>query len=181
MVDVLNYKNEIIKAMNYLAEQKDTIFLGQTVACPGSIISNTLTDIPIFNPKLKRLELPVAEELQVGQSIGLALAGFVPISIFPRVDFLLCAVNQLSNHLDVLDELTSGQFQAHVIIRTIVGTKKPLDAGCQHCRDHTEVFKALLQHVQVIKLTDAKEVMPAYKYAYQFNGATLIVELAELY
>ena len=177
MGKVLNYKDEITDAMHYLSEQDKTIFLGQTTIYPGSVISDTLRCVDLR----KTYEFPVAEEMQVGVSTGLAMAGFIPISIFPRFDFLLCAVNQLSNHLDVLDELTSGQFQAHVIIRTIVGTKKPLDAGCQHCRDHTEAFRKLLKNITVFKLTDAKEVMPVYKLAYENHGASLIVEMAELY
>lgn len=177
MGEILNYKEEITNAMNYLAEQDKTIFIGQTTVYPGSVLSDTLKCVPLN----KTYELPVMEECQVGLSTGLAMAGFIPISIFPRFDFLLCAVNQLSNHLDVLDELTSGQFQAKVIIRTIVGTRKPLNAGCQHCRDHTEVFAKLLRNIPVFKLTEAKEVMPAYRYAYENHGASLIVEMAELY
>ena len=36
----------------------------------------------------------------MGLSLGLALQGFVPVSIYPRIDFLLSATNQLVNHLD---------------------------------------------------------------------------------
>ena len=46
------------------------------------------------------IELPVAEEMQMGMSFGMSLDGTIPISIYPRWNFLLCAINQLVNHLD---------------------------------------------------------------------------------
>ena len=59
-------------------------------------MSNTLKNIS----KNKLLELPVAEEMQMGITLGLAMDGNIPISIFPRWNFLLYAVNQLINHID---------------------------------------------------------------------------------
>ena len=56
---------------------------------------NTVKDIPD-----QLVELPVAEEMQMGMSLGLALDGKVPISIFPRWNFLLCGMNQLVYHID---------------------------------------------------------------------------------
>ena len=59
-------------------------------------MSNTLKGIS----KKKLLELPVAEELQMGVTLGLSMDGNIPISIYPRWNFLLYAVNQLINHVD---------------------------------------------------------------------------------
>ena len=89
------YFDELKRAMEWLAGHDDTIFLGQAVAVPGTAMSNTLTGIA----QEKLIEFPVAEEMQMGMSLGLALAGQVPISIYPRWNFLLLAMNQLVNHL----------------------------------------------------------------------------------
>ncbi len=82
--------------MEYLAKDKKTIFIGQAVEVPGTSMSNTLKSIN----KKKLLELPVAEEMQMGITLGLAMDGNIPISIYPRWNFLLYAVNQLINHID---------------------------------------------------------------------------------
>jgi len=173
----LNYKEEVIKAMDLLARHPKTYFIGQTIIYPGSVLSDTLEGVPIE----KKLELPVAEEMQMGMSIGLALEDYIPISIYPRIDFLLLACNQLANHLDVLPELTHNEFQAKIIIRTIVGAREPMNPGIQHCRDHTEVFKALLKNVVVVKLSSAEQVIPVYTEALKGNKSTLIIEEAKLY
>src|ERR1035438_8566992 len=39
-------------------------------------------------PREKLLEMPVTEELQMGVSTGLALTGLVPVTIYPRWNFL---------------------------------------------------------------------------------------------
>ena len=82
--------------MDFLASKKNTIFIGQAVAVPGTAMSNTLKDIA----KKKLIELPVAEEMQMGMSLGLAMDENVTISIFPRWNFVLYGINQLVNHID---------------------------------------------------------------------------------
>ena len=44
--------------------------------------------------------MPVFEDVQMGMATGLALLGFVPITCYPRFDFLILSMNQLVNHLD---------------------------------------------------------------------------------
>ena len=177
MGEILKYKEEVTRAMNLLAQYPKSYFIGQTVKYAGSVISSTLENVP----DNKKLELPVAEEMQMGMSIGLALEGYLPISIYPRIDFLLLAINQLSNHLDVLGELTHNEFQAKVIIRTIIGQTEPMYPGIQHCRDHTEMFKVLLKNILVVKLESAEQVMPVYIGALKSDKSTLIIEEARLY
>ena len=46
----------------------------------------------------------------MGMTTGLALAGAVPVSIFPRWNFLLCAMSQLVNHLDKLQAMSNGRY-----------------------------------------------------------------------
>jgi len=174
---LMNYKEEIKKAMQMLGEHPKTIFIGQTVEYKGSVIFGSLENVA---PE-KKIELPIIEDTQMGMSIGLSLEGFLPISIFPRMDFLVCALNQLMNHLDKTKEMSNGQFKPKVIIRTMVGGTEPLYPGCQHCSDYTEALKILLKEVDVVKLKRADEIMPAYKKALESDKSTLIIEIADLY
>ena len=176
MGDVLNYREEIIKAMRLLAEDERVIFIGQNVIYSGAIaVHQTLEDIPMS----KKLELPVAEDMQIGLSIGLSLDGYIPVSIFPRIDFLIIATNQLANHLDKIEEMSCGRFKPKVIIRTGIGSIRPLDPGPQHCQDYTMALEALLTNVDVVKLVEADTIVPAYKRALESNRSTILIELAE--
>src|SRR5258708_1242551 len=103
----MKYFDEMCRAMEFLAQDKRTLFLGQAVGCAGTGMTNTLKNVP----REKLLELPVTEELQMGMSTGLALAGVVPVSIYPRWNFLLLAVNQIVNHLDKLPIVSEGGYK----------------------------------------------------------------------
>ena len=123
------------------------------------------------------------EDTQMGISTGLALNGFVPVTCYPRFDFLILSLNQLVNHLDKIREMSLGKLNAKVIIRTSIGAKKPLDGGPQHTQDHTIALKKMLQNVEVIKLKHTKQIFKAYKKALdrKDNKSTLIVEYGDFY
>jgi pyruvate/2-oxoglutarate/acetoin dehydrogenase E1 component len=169
------YQKNLCKAMNMLAKENKTIFLGQTIVYGGSPMFNSCKDVSAK----KKMEMPVAEDMQMGMSIGLALEGFIPISIFPRIDFLICAVNQLVNHLDKCEEMSKGEFCPGVVIRTQLGNTKPLYPGCQHCGDYTQGLKKMLKNVEVVRLKDPDKVIETYKHALNMTKqglSTLIIE-----
>src|SRR5579859_3078312 len=108
----MRYKNELMRAMDYLSQDGRILFLGQAVAYTGTAMTGTLINIP----KVKLIEFPVAEEMQLGASIGLSLGGFIPVTIYPRFNFLLLAMNQLVLHLDKLKAMSQNGYQPKVII-----------------------------------------------------------------
>ena len=144
----------------------------QSVAYSGHIMSTTLEGVP----REKLLEFPVAEELQLSASIGLALEGFLPVSIFPRIDFLMRCMDSLVNHLDKITWMSRGQFQPKVIIRTMVGSIRPLHPGPQHSQDYTSALRLMLTNVDVVRLTRAEEIVPAYESALASERSTILVE-----
>jgi pyruvate/2-oxoglutarate/acetoin dehydrogenase E1 component len=166
------YDEELKNAMIELSKKEDTIFLGQSMVYGGIAIANSFKDIPIN----KRIEMPVAENLQLGISTGLALAGYTPISVYPRWNFLLLAADQLVNHLDKLPLMTDGKYHPKVIIRVAVGVRHPVDPQDQHVGDFSEAFSKMLKTVNVIKLKSAEEIVPAYLSAYNSINSTILVE-----
>lgn len=163
--------------MKFISEDERSIFLGQCVGYPGNALYKTVCDI---DPK-KRIELPVMEETQMGMSIGLALNGFLPVSIYPRWNFLALATNQLANHLDKFPEMTGDRVNPKVIIRVCIGSTEPLHPGAQHCSDFTEAYKVLLNNINVVKLEEPEEVFPAYEKAIKSSNSTIVVEVADYY
>lgn len=175
----MKYKKSIVEAMKYLALDKRTIFIGQSVCYSGHVMFNTLEDANV--PMDKRIELPVFEDTQMGISIGLSLGGFIPVSIYPRIDFLMSAMNQLVNHLDKIEQMSNGEFVPKVIIRTMVGSKEPLNPGLQHCQDHTEALKLLCPSISIKKLDKAYKVTEEYEWALENKQSTILVEYGDLY
>jgi len=173
----MTYKDEIIKAMNWLGKQEDTMFIGQSVKWKGTGLYWTIKDVP----DNKKIELPIFEDIQMGMTIGMSLEGLIPISIFPRWDFLILALNELVNHLDKFEEMSDGQFKPKIIIRTSVGSVKPLFPGPQHCNDHTDAVRLMCTNINVVKLTNKKMIMEEYAKAFESDKSTILVEMPDLY
>ena len=173
------YFDELKRSMEWLASKEDTIFIGQAVGAPGTAMFNTLKDID----EKKRIEFPVMENTQLGASIGAALNGTKVISIFPRFNFLICAADQLFNHLDKIKTYSHDEFQPSLIIRVGIGSIRPLHPQAQHCADWTEAFKLLADNgnIEVIKLEEPEDIFPAYKKAYERDDgkSTIIVEVSD--
>ena len=173
----MKYKDELIRSMEWLGEKDNTLFLGQATAFSGHAISGTLTEVP----KEKLIELPVMEEVQMGMCAGLSLEGYVPISIYPRFNFMMLGINQLVNHIDKMKEMTKSMLVPKVIIRVAVGAKKPIDGGSQHTQDFTESLKHMLTDVEVVELKEPEQIFTTFKEAYNRNGSTLVVEWGDFY
>ena len=158
-----------------LAADPRTIFLGQAVAYPGTAMTGTLRTVPAS----RKIELPVCEELQMGMSIGLALQGHVPVSIFPRWNFLILAANQLINHLDKLPLIGAGR--PTVLVRVGVGAYTPLDPGPQHIGNFTAAFRSMCETIRFVTLERAEDIVPAYRAALEREGSTVLVEISDRY
>ena len=163
--------------MDFLAQHPDTIFIGQAVVYEGTAMYSTLKDVPLD----RKVEMPVCEDLQAGITNGLALYGKIPVSIYPRWNFLLLAVNQLVNHLDKLPEFSG--YPTKAIIRTGIGSICPLNPQIQHVGDFTDAFKLMLKNIEVIRLDEPEEIFPAYKKALERTDgkSTLLVEWGDFY
>lgn len=165
--------------MTYVGQHPDALFVGQSIQYPGTPMYGTLEEVA---PE-KKYEVPVFEETQLGISIGLALEGYVPVSIFPRFNFLLVAMDQLVNHLDKIPDISQGKLAPKVIVRTMVGGVRPLNAGVQHSGNFTEGLRQMLDNVVVEDLTEPEMIFPAYKQALERTDgkSTVLIEYGDFY
>jgi pyruvate/2-oxoglutarate/acetoin dehydrogenase E1 component len=171
------YNQELKRTMTWLSEQPNTIFLGQAVEYAGTGCYESLTEIA---PK-RKMEFPVAENFQLGVSVGLAMNGFVPVSVVPRWNFLLCATDQIVNHLDKLSSLSAGRCCPKVIIRVAVGSERPVDPQDQHKGNFSDAFRLMCKTVNIIECHTPEDIMPAYQLAYFRNDgrSTIVVEFPD--
>ena len=151
-------------AMQMLAAEGG-IFVGQSVRYPGAMF-NSLDGVPYS----QRVEFPVAEGLQLGYCIGLALAGHLPVCIFPRMDFTILALDQLVNHLDKMHP------QPKVIIRTAIGSRTPLNAGEQHTQDHVSAYQLMMPNIPIYRVENDADIANVYKLALKREGSIIVVE-----
>jgi len=167
----MSYHQELCRAMSMLADA-GAVFLGQAVACDGTAMRSTLKHLP---PQ-QLVEMPVAENMQLGMCTGIALAGGLPVCCFPRINFMLEAMSQLVSHLDKIPLYSDGGYRPKVIIRTAIATDTPLNPGDQHLGNYTSAIRAMLQTVQVREMFSASQVTEFYEEAANGEGAWLMIE-----
>jgi pyruvate/2-oxoglutarate/acetoin dehydrogenase E1 component len=173
----MSYFDELKKSMDWLGAQPNTLFLGQAVGVSGTFMYNTIKDVP----SEKRRELPVCESFQMQMTLGLSLAGYTPISIFPRLNFLTLALGDLINMVDKIPDISKGKAPTSMIIRTAVGPDTPIHPGHQHVGDFTEAFKKLFKNIEVIRFDKEEQIFPAYKAAYENKKKSyLLIEVGNL-
>ena len=175
----MQYFEELKKSMTWLGKKQNTVFIGQAVSYPGTAMTNTLSNVS----KKKLIELPVAEEMQMGMSLGMSFNGIIPISIFPRWNFVLCGMNQLINHIDKLKYMNGQGFNSKIIIRTAIGSERPLHPQFQHVGDLTSGLRQILHDIDIIVLEEPRDIYTSYKFAYlrKDGKSTIIVEYGDYY
>ena len=172
---ISHYKNALTNAMTFLGKQENTIFIGQQIIYAGNPMSTTLGNVP----KEKMIELPVMEETQMGMSMGLAMTGNTVITFYPRWDFIICAANQLINHVDKYELMTGKKI--NLLIRLGKGSDTPLDPGHQHKGNYLTEFRTMCKNIIFHDLTRSEMIEDLYIEAYNQGGIHVLVEYPHLY
>src|SRR3989344_53299 len=172
----MKYQEAIKKSMEMIAEDEKSVFIGYNISY-GSKAYGTLKDIP----DSKKIETPVTENLMMGLAMGMSLEGFRPIVFFERHDFMLIALDAIVNHLDKFEVMSNGQYKLPVIIRATVGSKKPLDPGPQHTKDHSEILKNIVKYIKDYEPKTPKEILEIYEKIRNTDSPVIIIERRDLY
>ena len=176
----MKYFDELKRTMEWIATQPNTLFVGQTVAGPGTFMFQTLRDCP----KDRTLEMPINESFQMQFTLGLALAGYIPISVYPRQNFLLLGTGDMSNVIDKIPAISSNELIPRILIRVAVGPDSPVHPGHQHVGNFAESFRKLFSWINVVELNEPEEIFPAYQHALERSDdkrATLLIEHGNYY
>lgn len=169
------YKDALTESMTFLGQQENTIFIGQQILFAGNPMSTTLGNVS----KDKMIEVPVMEETQMGMTLGLSMTEKTVISFYPRWDFIICASNQLINHLDKFEMMTGTK--PNIIIRLGKGSDTPLDPGHQHKGNYFTEFSSLCKNITFHNLLTTEGIVESYKHAYNSGGVHVLVEYPQLY
>jgi pyruvate/2-oxoglutarate/acetoin dehydrogenase E1 component len=174
----MTYFDKLKEAAEELAKDQKVIFVGQAVAYPGTAVTKQLKDIP----KEQLLELPVAEDFQAGFCIGLALEGFLPVSIYPRFNFAILACNQIFNHLDKWAAMSDGESNPKIITKVVVGSIHPLHPGFQHSSDYVHAMRDMATNIAVFNMVDTDMITPCYDWAHnKIPQSSILVEHGDMY
>ena len=79
--------------------------------------------------------------------------------------------------------MSNDSYKTKVIVRTGIGSERPLHPQYQHVGDFTDAVKKMCSNIEVIKLNETKDIFPAYKKALEREDgkSTIVVEYGDYY
>ena len=149
----LSYVEAINEALSQLLDRDErTLLIGQGVNSPWYVGSATRGLFNRFGPD-RVIDTPVSENGITGVATGAALAGMRPILVFPRMDFMYYAMDQIANHAANWHYMFGGQLSVPLTIWAII------NRGGEQSAQHSQALQAVFSHIPGLKV-----VMPGTPY-----------------
>jgi len=146
----ISYCEALNEAMSQEMERDPTVFVyGIGVPDHKRIFGSTVGLVEKFGSE-RCFDTPLSEDAMTGFGLGAAINGMRPIHVHMRVDFLLLAMNQLSNMVSSYRYTSAGKLKVPMVIRAVIG--RGWGQGSQHSKSMYSVFA----HVPGLKV-----VLPA--------------------
>lgn len=121
---------------------------------------------------------PLSEDAMTGIAIGAAMAGYRPIHVHIRMDFMLLCMNQLINMAAKAHYMYAGQVQVPLVVRTMIG--RSWGQGGQH----SQALHALFMHIPGLKVvapSNANDAKGCMITAIRDNNPVIFIEHRLLY
>ncbi len=149
----LQYSLAINEALHQMMELDDSVFLiGQGVKSPW-YVGNTCRDLLQKFGAKRVIDTPVSENAITGAAVGAAIAGMRPVTVHPRMDFMLYALDPIINEAANWHYMYGGKSSVPVVIWSII------NRGGEQAAQHSQALHALFAHIPGLKV-----VMPSTPY-----------------
>ena len=145
----------INKALNFaLQHDENVIVFGEDVGKNGGVFRATIGLQEKFPDRV--LDVPLAENMIAGISVGMAACGLRPVAEIQFMGFLYAALDQIISHASRMRNRTQGRLACPMVIRTTYG------AGIHAPEHHSESTEAILAHIPGIKVVVPSSPKMAY-------------------
>ena len=139
--------SEAIRETLYQTMEADphTVLFGQGVSSPWYVGNTTLGLEKCFGER-RVIDTPVSENCIAGSAVGCALAGIRTVLVFPRMDFMLYAMDQILNHAANWRYMFGGKMNIPLTIWAII------NRGGEQAAQHSQAFHAIFAHIPGLKI-----------------------------
>jgi len=143
---LIRYVDAIAEACAQEMDIDDKVFVyGLDVDDHKAIQGSTAGLLEKFGPN-RIFSTPLSEDAMTGFGVGAAMAGFRPIHVHIRMDFVLLAMNQLVNMAAKSHYMYDGQVNVPIVIRAMIG--RSWGQGAQH----SQALHSMFMHVPGLKV-----------------------------
>lgn len=149
----MGFAQAINEAFYQLLEaDKNVMLIGQGVTSPWYVGATTIGLVEQFGEK-RVIDTPVSESGIMGAVAGASLVGVRPIIVFPRMDFMYYAFDQIANHIAPWHFMFGGKRGMPLVIWAII------NRGGEQAAQHSQAIQAMFAHMPGLKV-----VMPSTPY-----------------
>ena len=143
---IISYVEALNEALKQKLAADERVFLiGQGVNSPWYVGKTTSGLIDRFG-KERIIDTPVSENGVAGVAIGAALAGMRPILLFPRMDFMYLALDQIVNQAANWHYMFGGQNSVPLTIWAII------NRGGEQAAQHSQALQSIFSHIPGLKV-----------------------------
>jgi len=140
----------VVEAVNQalafeMARDERVVVLGEDVGLSGGVFRATDGLFARYGES-RVIDTPLAEGVIAGASIGLAMAGWVPVAEIQFLGFVHNGFNQVVDQLARVRYRSAGRFSAQVTIRA------PYGGGVRAPELHSDAFEAHFTHAPGLKV-----------------------------
>jgi len=174
----ISYCEALNEAMSQEMERDPNVFVyGIGVPDHKKIFGSTVGLLEKFGPE-RCFDTPLSEDAMTGFGLGAAINGMRPIHIHIRMDFLLLAMNQLSNMVSSYRYTSVGKLKVPLVIRAIIG--RGWGQGSQHSKSMYSVF-AHIPGLKVVLPTTPRDAKGLLISAIRDDNPVIFIEHRWLY
>ncbi len=174
----ISYCEALNEGMYQEMERDPTVFAyGIGVPDHKRIFGSTVGLLEKFGPE-RCFDTPLSEDAMTGFGLGTAINGMRPIHIHMRVDFLLLAMNQLSNMVSSYRYTSAGKLKVPMVIRAVIG--RGWGQGFQHSKSMYSVF-AHIPGLKVVLPTTPRDAKGLLISAIRDDNPVIFMEHRLLY
>lgn len=170
---LIRYVDALAEAVHQEMERDEKVFLfGLDVDDHKAIQGSTAGLLEKFGPD-RIFGTPLSEDAMTGFAVGAAMAGYRPIHVHIRMDFMMLCMNQLVNMAAKAHYMYNGQVKIPLVVRTMIG--RSWGQGAQH----SQALHSMFMHIPGLKIVapsnahDAKGCMIA---AIRDDNPVIIME-----
>ena len=178
MDNLITYSEACANAITLsMRRDKKILVYGLGVDDPKGMYGTTKGLLEEFGPE-RCFDTPLSEDAMTGMGIGMAMAGFRPIHVHQRFDFLLLCMNQLINMAAKVKYLSDGKLSCPFIVRAIVG--RSWGQGAQHSQSFHS-FLSSIPGLKVVAPLTPFDIFNTYIWACKQSSPVIFVEHRMLY
>ena len=149
----LSYGLAINEALHQMmGKDGNILLLGQGVKSPW-YVGATCKDLFQKFGEERVVDTPVSENAMTGTAIGAALAGMKSIILYPRMDFMLYAIDPIINQAANWRYMLGGKASVPIVIWGII------NRGGEQAAQHSQALQSVFAHIPGLKV-----VMPSNPY-----------------